>query len=136
MLTRVMIMWGYAVAQAVSCQVPIMVTQLWSQVRPCGICGGQSGAGAGCLEVFQFPLPIHILPAAPHLLIIFSLVLYSLNTDSIFGGKRRNKVNWMWRLVARSCEHDNKPVEFHKNWRISSQAVRCQVLKKDSTLKS
>jgi hypothetical protein len=49
-------------------------------------------------------------------------MLYSLNTDSIFEKNTRNKVNWLWILVARSCEHGNKPVEFHKKWRISWQA--------------
>jgi hypothetical protein len=30
-----------------------------------GICGGQSGAGAGFLRVLRFPLPIFIPPIAP-----------------------------------------------------------------------
>jgi hypothetical protein len=30
-----------------------------------GICGGQSGAGAGSLRVLRFPLPIFIPPIAP-----------------------------------------------------------------------
>jgi hypothetical protein len=88
------------------------------------VCGGQSDAGAGFLQVFQFPLPILILPAAQHSLIIFSLMLCSLNTDIIFEPsppkkKTRNKVIWIWRQVASSCEHGNKPAEFHKKWRIS-----------------
>jgi hypothetical protein len=32
---------------------------------PCGICGGQSGAGAGFLRVLRFPLPIFIPPIYP-----------------------------------------------------------------------
>jgi hypothetical protein len=36
------------------------------QVRSCGICGGQSGTGAGFLAVLRFPLPILIPPSAPH----------------------------------------------------------------------
>jgi hypothetical protein len=28
----------------------------------------------------------------------------------------------MWRLMARSCEHGNEPIKFHKKWRISWQA--------------
>jgi hypothetical protein len=32
--------------------------------RHVGICGGQSGTGAGYLRVLRFPLPIHILPTA------------------------------------------------------------------------
>jgi hypothetical protein len=31
-----------------------------------GICGGQSGTGAGCLRVLRLPLPILIPPIAPH----------------------------------------------------------------------
>jgi hypothetical protein len=36
----------------------------------CGICGGQSGAGERFLGVLRFPLPILILPTAPHSSII------------------------------------------------------------------
>jgi hypothetical protein len=31
----------------------------------CGICGGQSGAGAGFHQVLRFPLPIFIPPISP-----------------------------------------------------------------------
>jgi hypothetical protein len=34
-------------------------------LRTGGICGGQSGAGAGFLRVLRFPLPIFIPPIAP-----------------------------------------------------------------------
>jgi hypothetical protein len=36
-------------------------TRIWSS----GICGGQSGTGAGFLRVLRFPLPIFIPPIAP-----------------------------------------------------------------------
>jgi hypothetical protein len=39
------------------------ITEAW--VWSCGICGGQSGAGAGFLQVLRFPLPIFIPPIAP-----------------------------------------------------------------------
>jgi hypothetical protein len=42
---------GCAIAQAVSCWLPTMVA--W--VGSCGICGGQSGTGAGFLQVLSFP---------------------------------------------------------------------------------
>jgi hypothetical protein len=56
---------GHAIDQAVSCWLPATAARVRCQVRSCGICGGQSGTGAGFLQVFQFPLPIFI-PTAPH----------------------------------------------------------------------
>jgi hypothetical protein len=38
------------------------ILQVRSRVWSSGICGGQSGAGAGFLRVLRFPLPIFILP--------------------------------------------------------------------------
>jgi hypothetical protein len=52
---------GRAIAQPVSRWLPTAATRVWS----CGICGGQSGAGAGFLRVLRFPLPIFITPTAP-----------------------------------------------------------------------
>jgi hypothetical protein len=56
---RVTVAVGRAIARAVSPRVR-------AQVRPCGICGEQSGNGAGFLSVFWFSLPILIPPTAPH----------------------------------------------------------------------
>jgi hypothetical protein len=39
-----------AVAQAVSRRLPTAAARVCAQVRLCGICGGQSGAGAGFLK--------------------------------------------------------------------------------------
>jgi hypothetical protein len=39
-----------------------IVLELISKVQNIGICGGQSGAGAGFLRVLRFPLPIFIPP--------------------------------------------------------------------------
>jgi hypothetical protein len=48
---------GRAVAQAVSSWLPTAAAQV--RVRAaCGVCGGQSGIGAGFLRVLRFPLPI------------------------------------------------------------------------------
>jgi Mn2+/Fe2+ NRAMP family transporter len=54
---------GHAIAQAVSRWLPIMVAQVCIQAA-CGVCGGQSGIGAGFLQVLRFPLPI-IPPISP-----------------------------------------------------------------------
>jgi hypothetical protein len=54
-----------AIAQAVSCWLPTAAAQVRARVWSCGICGGQSGAGAGFLRVLLFPLPILIPPIAP-----------------------------------------------------------------------
>jgi hypothetical protein len=40
---------GRAIAQAVSHWLPTAVARVRSQVRSCGICGAQSGTGAGFL---------------------------------------------------------------------------------------
>jgi hypothetical protein len=57
---------GRATAQAVSRRLPTAAVRVQFQVRSCGICGGQSGTGAGFLRVLRFPLPILIPPTAPH----------------------------------------------------------------------
>jgi hypothetical protein len=54
------------IVQAVSHRLPRAAARVRSYVRSCGVCGGQSGAGAGFLRVFRFPLPILIPPTAPH----------------------------------------------------------------------
>jgi hypothetical protein len=57
---------GRAIAQAVSRWLPTApAARVRSQVRSCGICGGQSGIRAGFLRVLRFPLPILIPPSAP-----------------------------------------------------------------------
>jgi hypothetical protein len=54
---------GGAVAQAVSRWLPTAAARV--RVRAaCGVCGGQSGTGAGFLRVLRFPLSI-IPPISP-----------------------------------------------------------------------
>jgi hypothetical protein len=56
---------GRAIAQAASRWLPTAAARVRALVWSCGICGGQSGAGAGFLRVLRFLLPIFIPPIAP-----------------------------------------------------------------------
>jgi hypothetical protein len=55
---------GRAIAEAVSCWLPTAAAWVQSRVWSSGVCGGQSGAGAGFLRVLRFPLPF-IPPNSP-----------------------------------------------------------------------
>jgi hypothetical protein len=63
-------------------KLKIKFIQNLTDIIACGICGVRSGTGTGFLQVLQFPLPI-LIPTAPHPLIILSVMLYSLNPDSV-----------------------------------------------------
>jgi hypothetical protein len=56
---------GRAIAQAVSRWLSTAAVRVRSRIWSSGICGGQSGAGEGFLQVLRFPLPIFIPPKSP-----------------------------------------------------------------------
>jgi hypothetical protein len=56
---------GRAIAQAVSRSLFTVTAWVRARVWSSGICGGQSGAGAGFLLVLRFPLSIFIPPYSP-----------------------------------------------------------------------
>jgi hypothetical protein len=67
MLCQYTYVWvGRAMAETVSRWLSTASARVRAHVRSCGICGGQSGTGAGFLPVLRFPLPIIIPPTAPH----------------------------------------------------------------------
>jgi hypothetical protein len=55
---------GRAIAEVVSLWLPTAAARVQSRVWSGGICGGQSGIGAGFLQVLQFPLSF-IPPNSP-----------------------------------------------------------------------
>jgi hypothetical protein len=56
---------GRAIAQAVSRWLPTAAARVRARFWSSGICGGQSGAGAGFLRILRFLLPIFIPPNSP-----------------------------------------------------------------------
>jgi hypothetical protein len=56
---------GCAIAQAVSRRLPTEAARVRAPVKLCGICGRESGTGAGFLLVLRFPLRIRFPPIAP-----------------------------------------------------------------------
>jgi hypothetical protein len=85
-----------AIAQAVSRLLPTVA----AQVRSCGICGGQSGIGAGFLKVIPFPLPILIPPTAPH-------------SSSIIHGWYNRPLNGQHTKYTQSHPNPRKLTELH-----------------------
>jgi hypothetical protein len=50
---------GRAVAEAITHRLPTLAAPVRGRVKSCGICGGQSGTGAGFFRVFRIPLANH-----------------------------------------------------------------------------
>jgi hypothetical protein len=63
---------GRAVVQTVSRWLSTTEARDPSQVRSCGICGGQSGTETGFLLVLRFPLPVVVLPTVPRSSILWA----------------------------------------------------------------
>jgi hypothetical protein len=61
---------SFVIAEVIGHHLVTMVAWVQSQVRSCGICGGQSGIGMGFLQVLSFRLPVLTQPTAAHSLII------------------------------------------------------------------
>jgi hypothetical protein len=59
-------LFACVLAQEFSSRLPTAAVWVQTQVRSCGICGGQSVTGTDFLRVLRFPLPVLIPPTAPH----------------------------------------------------------------------
>jgi hypothetical protein len=72
-----------AIAQAFSHRLTTSEARVWSQLRSCGVCGGQRGSGAGLIRLVLFPLPIFNPPTAPYPIIdaIVPIMTASLNNQ-------------------------------------------------------
>jgi hypothetical protein len=75
------LIWGRAMAQAVSRRPPTAEARVRSRVSPCGICGGRSGTGTGfCPSSSVFPCQFHstgapLLGKGQKIILIFIFII-------------------------------------------------------------
>jgi hypothetical protein len=89
---------GRAIAQAVSRWLPTAAARVRAQVRSCGICGGQSGTGAG------FVPSTSVSPANPHST-NWSIIIYHPGLVQKANSGRRTK--WLSLTPLRETEEKN-----------------------------
>jgi hypothetical protein len=106
------LIFGRVIAQAVSRRLPTVAAPVRAQVRSCGICSGQSGAGAGFLRVFRFPLPVLIPPTAPH------------SSSSRFFGE----ANDILEELKRGYVHLNSSFQVGCSYLAATTVVKCKVI--------
>jgi hypothetical protein len=76
-------MLGHATAQRLVAGFPQRRPRVRFHVSPGGICGEKNGTGVAFLRVLRLPFLILFPPTAPNSLIVLSLPLHSLDTDSV-----------------------------------------------------
>jgi hypothetical protein len=112
--------FGLAIAQRRCRQLPSAATRVRSQVRSCGIFGGQSGPGARFLQVIRFLLPILIPSTASHSLIILSLTLHNIDTDTAVNNQLKEVTRFesgTFQIRSRNANHSLSQSSPHAVWR-------------------
>jgi hypothetical protein len=75
LITSVIFIASLTSGRVVSRRLAIAAARVRSLNKSCGICGGQSGTGAGYLRVLRFPLPIIYSTNCSKITIIYHSVL-------------------------------------------------------------
>jgi hypothetical protein len=103
---------GRAIAQAVSRRLPIAAARVRSQVKSCGICGGQRGLVQGFSEYFGFPcqfsfhrlLHTHHIPSGAGTVV---QLVADVPSDSVSPKPKRWRDDNEW-WVGRGSEGDSR----------------------------